>query len=30
MLCLFNTLKGRFWIRKLINITGVIAREKII
>jgi len=30
MLCLFNTLKGRFWIRKLINITGLIARGKII
>lgn len=30
MLGLFNTLKMRLWIRKFMNLTGVIAREKII
>lgn len=28
--CLFNLLKIRLWIRKLMNFTGVIATEKII
>ena len=30
MLGLFNTLKMRLWIRKFMNLTGVIAKEKII
>ncbi len=28
MLCLFDTLKVRFWIKKLVNFTGVIAGRK--
>ncbi len=30
ILCLFNSLRMRHWIRKLMNFTGVIATEKII
>ncbi len=30
ILCLFNSLKMRLWMRKLMNFTGMIATEKII